>query len=709
MGEWISSCVKEEPGVREALSDLADKIREYKDAAKPSACRETGGGFWKPELTLFRPGWILFAIVSIGWGIGGGIFLRFMPNFEASTWAALALTVTIPVFVLGISLVTLARSLSESGRFAVEYLNDSCRMPWFCCLTLVAVLCGVVGRLSILEWFPNFVSVGLCTASVGAAIVCLGMLAFVIRETIRCSVPSESVGVILRYAARKLTWGYFKEKHVTVFQKQRKDYLEKWCAGKAIHPPSQYCVPYIHSGHADNSVEIELDEGISGQNVYKDYDLKGLERLNKYLRKNNAELYLSSPFFESERKMLGILSCANVKQNEQLRSEVRKRGGKAIRWRKHKFSEEYAEFWESHLSALETALGIAIKNGEPDQVRRYLDVALKPLSALRALTGYKIIADVGSSGYWREYEFIRFYLKALRKILEMSESDHVFDLAREVRSSIWEETKNILRDMDYRTMELYTWLVQQMYTLIQDKEEGKKLQKMRGEFGGFYEFADGWLEKNESKDAEDANKMRLVLHEGLTKWLLAAIQKKDGELIEQLCDAGRKIVFGRKGIKFDNKEVVAQHFVLAGRLINLAKSKEVDATAIEKLFCEHHSHEPNVNFDELVRFYLDNSLPLKMLDSYLRIFYSPTKVHRSLFTGSSHSSGYGMTGGHEMSLAFIFLAAHALRNCQQQPDPIAAMSGRITKENISYVREVFKDPLLNHGLDQLEKRIQTCE
>ena len=56
MAEWLSSYVKEQPEVREALSDLADNIREYEDAAKPSACIETGGSFWSPELTLFRPG-----------------------------------------------------------------------------------------------------------------------------------------------------------------------------------------------------------------------------------------------------------------------------------------------------------------------------------------------------------------------------------------------------------------------------------------------------------------------------------------------------------------------------------------------------------------------------------------------------------------------------------------------------------------------------
>jgi len=715
MAKWLSSCVKEQPKIREALSDLAVNIREYEDAAKPSAYRETGGGFWSPKLTLFRPGWPLFAIVSILYGILGVISSQLVPNYRAGEWANLALTVSIPVFVIGISLVTFARSISESITFAGEYLNDSCRTPWFCCLTLVTVLCGLIGRfLSTLEWFPNVVTVGLCAASVGAAINCLAMLAFVILETMRCSVPNESIRVASRYAARKLTYGYVNDSYVTLFQNQQKDYLEKWCAGKTIHPPSQYYGHYlrssINSGKGDNDVEIELDGHKWERYVYKDYDLQGLEKLEKYLKENIAKLYLSSPFYEGERKVLGILSCANAKQNERLQSKVYKMGGNAIRRQKSKFSEKDEDFWDSQESKLNEAIKRAVDKADPIQIKAYLDSVNVPLSVLRKVRRkHKVIRDAYGEHVERGYQFLKLYLKALHEIFVMKESDYIFMLARVVRNSVWEETKNILRDMDYHTMELYTWLVRQMYALIQDEEEkGKKLREMRGQFGGFYEFASGWLEDSKSKNAEDVNKMRLVLHEGLTKWLLTAIRKKDFELIEQLCDAGRRIVFGREEINFDNKEVIARHFVLAGYLIGLAKSKEVNATTIERLFYDRYSLETKVNLDELVKFYLDTSLPFKALDSFLNIFYSPTQVHKDLLTGSSHSSGYGMTGVQEMSLAFIFLAAHAIMNCSQPPEPIADMSGRITKENIDIIKEVFKDSLLNHGLGKLEEWLQKC-
>jgi hypothetical protein len=716
MAKWLSSCVAKEGEVGNAVREVAEEVEKYEDAGKPSACRGTRSRFRDPELELFRPHWKLFAGITVGFGIGGVIFWMIARSDGAATWADLGLTVTVPVFVLGISLVALARSMSESGRFAMEYLNESCRMKWFCCLTLVAVLVGVVGRFfCTINWLPNVVTVGVCAASLGAAIDCLAMLAFLVRETIRCSEPGESIRVVSKYAARKLTWGYLKEAYLRLLGIQRRDYLERWCAGKAIHPPSRYYGHYfrsnLDSGVGDNDVEVELGRPVSGENAYKDYDLEGLAKLDKYLKDNGAELYLSSPEYESEQGVLGILSCKDVMQKEDVRGLVFKMGSKAVRWRRIVYLEEDEDFWDSQESKLNEAIKRAIDKADPIQVKAYLDAVNVPLSVLRQVRkSHKVVRDAYGEYVERGYHFLRLYLRALSEIFVMKESDQIYKLARKVRNSVWEETKNILREMDYHTMGLYTWLVQQMYTLIQDAgDKAKNLREMRGQFGGFYESADGWLEDSESKSAGDANKMRLVLHEGLTKWLLAAIQKKDGELIEQLCDAGQKIVFGRKGIKFDNKEVVMQHFVLAGRLINLAKAKEVNATVVKKLFCERHSHEPNVNFDDLIGFYRDTSLPFKTLDSYLSIFYSPTHVQKNLFTGSSSSSGYGMTGGHEMSLAFIFLAGHAIMNCSQPFEPIAGMSGKITKENINEIKKVFKDPFLNHRLDQLEKWIQRCE
>lgn len=718
MAEWISACIKTQPKVGDALRDLTKKIREYEDAAKPSSYTGSRGGFWRAELAIFRPGWKHLAGIGIGCGIGGITFYLLRQSYEAGAWAELALTVTVPVFVLGVSVAMLARSMSESGRFAVEYLDESCRMKWFCCLTLLAVLAAFVGRfLCTIEWVSNVVTVGLCAAALGAAIDCLAMLAFVVRETIRCSVPNESIRVVSKYAARKLCYGHLKEVYIKLFQTQYGDYLEKWCVGRAIHPPSQYYVHYfrsnLHSGEGNNDCKIELDRCKSGHNVYKDYDLEGLTELDKYLKDNDAELYLSSPVYESEKGVLGILSSKNVRQKERLQIGVSKRGRKVVRLKKLVVVEEDEDFWDSQQSKLNEAVERAVDRADAIQLRAYLDAVNTPLSVLRDVRGHKVVRDAYGEYVQRGHGFLRLYLRALHEILVRSESEpkhrveDAYKLLRVVRNSVWEETKKILRDIDYHTMELFTWLAPQMYKVIQDAgDEGKALRKMRAQFGGFYEFAGGWLEDSKRGEAKDIDKMRLVLHEGLTNWLLMVM--KDIELLEQLCDAGQQIVFGCEGIKFDRRELVARHFVLAGHLIGLAKAGQVNATGIEKLFFERYSSDCSVSFDELVGFYHDNSLPLDTLDSYLNIFYSPTQVKVNMFTGSSHSSGFGMTGSNEINRAFIFLAAHALQSYGKEPDAIADMSGRITEEDINSVREVFGAEL-GHFLDKIRKWNKKCD
>ncbi len=280
MAEWISECIESQQEVGEALKDLTQKIHRYEDAAQPSYCRESSDTFLSAELELFRPGWKHFTGICILFGIAGVVFASLMTSFEAGAWSNLALLVTVPVFVLGVSVAILARSMSESGRFAVEYLNESCRMVLFCCLTLTAVLIPFVGQfMSTVTWFPKTITAGFCSASLGGAIDCLAMLAFVVRETIRCSVPSKSIGVVSRFAARKLCYGYLKEAYVTLFRSQYKDYLEKWCVGKAIHPPSQYYGHYfksnLHSGEGIDDCTIELGAGILEPDIYKDSLLSG--------------------------------------------------------------------------------------------------------------------------------------------------------------------------------------------------------------------------------------------------------------------------------------------------------------------------------------------------------------------------------------------------------------------------------------------------
>jgi len=701
---WLSSVVKGDPEVKDALNELSQLIRDYKDAAKPKYCREPASGFFSAEIDFFRPNSILFAVISAVSGVAGVVFGVAHPEFNAAPWADALLRTTVTVFVLGVSLVNLTRSISESGRFAGEYLNDSCRMKAFCCMTLLAALVALVAR-SLIAVTPVPLSVGLCGAAVGGAAYSLAMLAFVILETIRCSLPGKVIRVVSQYAARRLCYGYLKEAYLKFLTATRKEYLEEWCAEhcRAIHPPSKYYGHYydadLESGEASKDSVVTLSLPYHGRSTSKDYDLIALRKLNDFLVENDATVYLEPLEYKSKQATFGVLSCENASQKDHVRLVVSREAEQIVRWRSFGFAEKVSESYERHLQALTVALCTAIRNGEPDEVAEYLRAAMEPLTTLRSVKGFERV--IGTEGAIRRgYDLVRFHIVALEEIVRRSgdegdyQSSRAFHLSRVLLNSVWEEARKSCAAMDWHTMELFTWLVPQMYKTIQDAgDKAKPLAGMRAQFGGFYTFADGWLDDNKTQNPEAANKMRLVLHEGLTKWLLMVLERPgENELVKQLCDAGRRIVFGRDGITFERAELVARHFVLAGHIMDRPEEAGLRAAAVERLFCEEHSHEADVNFDDLVDFYLSYPFPPDTLDEYL-----------NLLTGSSSSSGGGSTGVHEMSLAFIYLAGFALGPGACEPKPITKdLSYEINGEAIKLVGDLFAHKGIAFGLEQLK-------
>jgi hypothetical protein len=68
-----------------------------------------------------------------------------------------------------------------------------------------------------------------------------------------------------------------------------------------------------------------------------------------------------------------------------------------------------------------------------------------------------------------------------------------------------------------------------------------------------------------------------------------------------------------------------------------------------------------------------------------------------------------MTGVHEISRAFIYLAANALSVYRGEPAPIAEMSSRIINDDIKFVEEIFNSYHLNHGFEQLKSWLDKCK
>ncbi|MDI6451842.1 hypothetical protein, partial [Anaerobaca lacustris] len=596
--------------------ELSRLIGEHEDGARPSCCREKAT-FFSVNLDLFRPSWKMFLLLVGLYGAAGIASGVTYPDFNTVTWADALLRTTVTIFVLGVSLVNLTRAISEAGRFTGVYLNRSCRMEVFCCTTLVAVLIALLAR-SFASWAPVGLLCGLCAAALGATVGCLVMLAFVILETIRCFLPGKAVEVVSNYAARELTYAYVKETFVKLVRTKQRAFLEQSCLRdyKSIHPPSQYYTrvvwTHLNPGRDRTDRAIPWDKHATDANRQRDYAVHRLQALDRYLGETGAELFLSAPEYTGKQVALGIVRSANGPLKDGVYSDVSRCLKRAVRLCRIQFEEENEDFWDRQEVALNEAIERAVDNGDPTQVRAYLRAVNEPLKVLRQTRGQAVVRDAYGEYVRRGYDFLGLYLVALGQILARLEKEppyrtqRSFDLARVVLQSIWEETKRLCDDVDYHTMGVFTWLVEKMYRMIQDAgDEGKPLRGMRAQFGGFYKFAGGWLDQLESEDAEGLEQMRLVLYEGLTKWLLDVLERPgEGELVKQLCDAAREIVFGENGITFERGILVAQHLVFAGHLMCRPEAPDVRAAAVERLFCDEHGGGPHPNFNDLVDFYL---------------------------------------------------------------------------------------------------------
>ena len=156
---WLSSAVLRDEKVREAINDIRRLAKKYRDAGSPALLENAGHLVLAPEVSLFRPNAgcfvllvLVFAVSVLGYSWAGG-------GIDTVAWADLALKAVVPIFVLGISVVSLTRGLSEAGRFTGEYLNEACRMPLFCCLSFLAGIMAFTGWLMAkISWFHLVVS-----------------------------------------------------------------------------------------------------------------------------------------------------------------------------------------------------------------------------------------------------------------------------------------------------------------------------------------------------------------------------------------------------------------------------------------------------------------------------------------------------------------------------------------------------------------------
>lgn len=731
---WLSKQIEKQSEFKNALCDLKGLIHNNKDATKIPTDKSFWKRFFAPEFPLFRPNVLGFSLLIFSFAMAGFVGQLFGLNqYNPVSLANLVLQIIVPIFVLAVSITTLAHSLSESGRFAAEYLYEACQMPRFCCFTFVTTLLAISGRLFLsISGLPLLICISVVFASLGATIGCVTGLAFVIREVIRCTRPTESVKVASNYAATKLSLAYLKDAYLGLWMKSYGDILEQWCLENcgAIHPPSQYIsstmsLLKIKKTGMLNDVEIVMPFNFDIRLGYMDHNLKRLKKLDRQL-KGCAELFLASHILRGQKALLGTFRLGNEKE-KKLVDVVEK--SKCFRFQPDEFQQESEDFWESNFFKLHDALKRAITNLDPEQMQLFLKAVTQPIHVLRKAWKHTVVRDWCASNPRRSHQLVSFYLDVVKQILEEEVPENTvrenlsFKFLSMVRHSIWDEIEEIFKKADYITLQLFCSLVPLMYKALKVSHLGKSEEgnRIRGRFGDFYAFSDGLFERLLSKiGPEEKTQIRLVLQDGLTSWLLIGIADDDSELIRSLCDAGRRIVFHNDKVSWDNEPYLKlQHCILAGSLISRSiKGEDLSAENIKHLFFEKFSTQSQSSLTEIVEFYSSNDRTVfQDMGNYLRRFEGKTDWTWDPLTGGGWGSARFVSGGNrEFLLSFIYLALHSLSSTVEMPQPMPVdiayhdLEARIVDVK-DHAKELFgKDAYrVIHNIKRLREWFESCK
>ncbi len=140
---------------------------------------------------------LLFVIVWL-------IRLYTQPLYYDNKLIGSLLTLIVPIFVLGISITTLAHRLGESGEFTAEYLHKACRFPVFACQSFLAILFAVTAIAlpsgHLLDQCKGLLSY----ATLGSTLAIIPSFLFIILTLIRCVNPKEAIKATTKLYATRL-------------------------------------------------------------------------------------------------------------------------------------------------------------------------------------------------------------------------------------------------------------------------------------------------------------------------------------------------------------------------------------------------------------------------------------------------------------------------------------------------------------------------
>lgn len=487
---------------------------------------------------------------------------------------------------------------------------------------------------------------------------------------------------------------------------------------KAIRQPAHY-FGILRNGNS-NHQKVTLSFKINIHDGALDYKLEKLKEIDNLLSRNSAEIFLYPHRFQKGNALLGIIQCPQVGGINEILGKVKRIAKKSCRFHKDRMRENSERFWREHFNKMENALGKAISENEISQMYLYLDSLVRVVESVEQARKGEAVRKTNDR-LDKCWDLIDLYRKSLRQILlgskQLEHQEKASNFTNLLIASLHKQVEQMLESGDWATLKLVTMLIPRMYTeyKICDVNEDNMSWGSRARFGSFYAWANGLFEEHCGRvDEEEQEKMRIVLHEGVTKWLKIGLEMGDHDLAHSLCSAAREIAFEGSGINLKHKELACQHLILLGKMLHrYLKDEGVEYDDVKNLISEPLERGLKIDFEELTLFYLEHQVPHETHREYLRLFVNYVSEGRTdPLRGISSGSGYSMgLGGYEMALSFIYMGSLALQlGGEAEVRAINFLSGHL-KEAISEMQTKMSTPgffRLRVGFEKFKTWVEKC-
>ncbi|MDH4202421.1 MAG: hypothetical protein OEV87_05965 [Phycisphaerae bacterium] len=271
---WLSKQIWKDPEAKEALGGISKLIKKYKDPTDIYKSK-----FFSADIgRLFRPKTSMYIVACLV------AFITEVTLLSSKLWdisiiheyVKVNLSISVSILVFGITFSQIARSLSESSKFAS--------------LTFLTVIFGILSTLLFPATVHSTISqlIYLLTTPfvIGGGVWCVISLIYIILEIIKCMDPETSVEYASKFAIRRLNHAFLVRVYLDTWMKKYFEILEKSLEKyETIHAPNSYYSLCLKPDQEMHKYVIQLKKEGDFCLGYRDYNLNKIKNISEMLEK----------------------------------------------------------------------------------------------------------------------------------------------------------------------------------------------------------------------------------------------------------------------------------------------------------------------------------------------------------------------------------------------------------------------------------------